>query len=39
MGRNAGVTHNKSSEPTRGSFVALRGEYLVRAARLKRYVQ
>ena len=27
----------KSSEPTRESIVALRGEYLGRAARLKRY--
>ena len=31
-------THNKSSEPTRDSFAALRGEHLGRAARLKRYV-
>ena len=30
--------HNKSSEPTRGGLAALRGEYLARAARLKRYV-
>jgi len=29
--------HNKSSELTRGSFAALRGECLGRAARLKRY--
>ena len=28
--------YNKSSEPTRESFAALRGEYLGRAARLKR---
>ena len=29
--------HNKSSEPTRESIAALRGEFLDRAARLKRY--
>jgi hypothetical protein len=31
------LQYNKSSEPTRGSFAALRGEFLGRAARLKRY--
>jgi len=30
------LQYNKLSEPTRGRFAALRGEYLVRAARLKR---
>jgi hypothetical protein len=31
------ISANKSSEPTRDSSAALRGECIVRAARLKRY--